>query len=110
MTARPIVTQFLGHGCMNDLTTERSFDSQATCVIDAICLFFDMLSMGVCTTRHWQTSGRLVQELNVCTVYISLPINQWKTLLKRSLTLILQMQNDAKQLKNDWNPGTLVII
>ena len=21
-----------------------------------------------CTTRHWQTYGRLVQELNVCTV------------------------------------------
>ena len=34
-------------------------------------LFFDMLSMGVCTTRHWQTSSRLVQELNVCTVHIS---------------------------------------
>ena len=29
---------------------------------------FDILSMAVCTTRHWQTSGRLVQELNVCTV------------------------------------------
>ena len=27
----------------------------------------DMLSMGVCTTRQWLTSGRLVQELNVCT-------------------------------------------
>ena len=27
-----------------------------------------MLSMGFCTTRHWQTSDRLVQELNVCTV------------------------------------------
>ena len=33
-------------------------------------LMFDMLSMGVCTTRHWQTSGRLVQELNVCTVHV----------------------------------------
>ena len=31
---------------------------------------FDMLFMGVCTTEHWQTSGRLVQELNVCTVYV----------------------------------------
>ena len=29
---------------------------------------FDMLSMDVCTTKHWQTSGRLVQELDVCTV------------------------------------------
>ena len=24
--------------------------------------------MGVCSTMHWQTSGRPVQELNVCTV------------------------------------------
>ena len=31
-------------------------------------LFVILLSMGVCTTGHWQTSGRLVQELNVCTV------------------------------------------
>ena len=29
---------------------------------------FDIPSIGVFTTRHWQTSGRLVQELNVCTV------------------------------------------
>ena len=36
-----------------------------------MCLayFFDMIPNGVCTTAHWQTSGRLVQELNVCTVY-----------------------------------------
>ena len=34
-----------------------------------MCLaFFDMTSMGVCTTRPWQTSGRPVQELNICTV------------------------------------------
>ena len=31
-------------------------------------LSFDMLSMAVFSTRHWQISGRLVQELNVCTV------------------------------------------
>ena len=32
-----------------------------------MCLayFFYMLSMGVCTTRHWQTYVQLVQELNV---------------------------------------------
>ena len=29
---------------------------------------FDMLSMGICTTRHWQTPSQLVQELNVCTI------------------------------------------
>ena len=48
-----------------DLTNERSFDSQPSWVID---LFLNMFCMGVCTTRHGQTSGRLVQELNVCTV------------------------------------------
>ena len=30
--------------------------------------FSDMLSIGVCRTRHFKTSGRLVQELNICTV------------------------------------------
>ena len=30
-----------------------------------------MLSMGMCTTRDWQTSGQLVQEVNVCTVGLS---------------------------------------
>ena len=59
---------FLEHGCMDDLTTERSFDSQATLVIDVLGLFFDMLSMTVCINKHWQTSGRLVQELNSRTV------------------------------------------
>ena len=37
-------------------------------VIDELGLFSEISSMGVCTTRHWQTSGRLVQELNVFTV------------------------------------------
>ena len=37
-------------------------------VIDVLGLFLDMLSMGFYTTRHWQTSGRLMQELDVCTV------------------------------------------
>ena len=45
-----------------------SFDSQATWVIGVFYLFHDMLSMNVCATRHWHTSGRLVQELNVCIV------------------------------------------
>ena len=27
-----------------------------------------MSSMGVCTTRHWQKSGQLMQELNGCIV------------------------------------------
>ena len=70
-TACAIATQFPGLGCMDDLTTKRSFDSQAAWVIDVLGLFFDMLSMSVCTIGHWQTYGRLVQELNVdCTVPI----------------------------------------
>ena len=56
---------------MDELTTERNFDSQATWVIDVFCIIFDVLSMGVCTTRHSLTSGRLVQEFNVCTVHPS---------------------------------------
>ena len=51
------------------LTTERSF---LICKLrgSLMCLSycFDTLSIGVCTTRHWQTSGRLVQEFDVCTV------------------------------------------
>ena len=36
----------------------------------SMCLayFLEMLSVDVYTTSHWQTSGRLMQELNVCTV------------------------------------------
>ena len=64
----PDCHHFPGYGCMDDLTTERSFDSQASCVINVFGLFFDILPMGARKTRLLQTSGRLVQELNVCTV------------------------------------------
>ena len=64
----PNCHQFPGRGGMEDLATESSFDWQATGIIAMLGLFLDMLSMVVCTTRHWQTSGRLVQELNICTV------------------------------------------
>ena len=64
MTARPIATQLPGHGC-----NKRSQTSQ---LIPGSLMFlayiFDMLSVGVCTTKHCQTSGRLVQELSVFTV------------------------------------------
>ena len=30
----------------------------------------DMLSMSVFTIRHWQSIGRLVQELDACTVHV----------------------------------------
>ena len=65
------------HGCMDDLTTVRSFDLQHTWVIDMLGLYFDILSMVVCTPRHGQTSGQLAQELIVCTVYST----QWRNSL-----------------------------
>ena len=72
---------------------------------------FDIPYMVVCTTRHWQTSGRLVQELNACTVvflnsfrpaaaktnqifwwYLSTKSNIWTYLTERfSLKLYLQL-------------------
>ena len=36
---------------------------------------FDMLSISVCTTRHWQTSGQLVQELNLDHCIFRIPIS-----------------------------------
>ena len=60
--------QLLGHACMNDLTIECSFDSQVvTWVMDGLGIFLDMLSLR-CTTRHWHTYSRLVQEMNICRV------------------------------------------
>ena len=51
-----------------NISTQFSFDSKRTWVIVVLGLFFEKLSIGVCTTRHWRTSGRLVQESNVGTV------------------------------------------
>ena len=54
----------------SDLITERSFDSQATLVIDVFGLFcWQFMHWVFPTTRYWQTSSRLVQELNVCSVW-----------------------------------------
>ena len=39
-TKHPIAIPFSGHGGMNDLTTERSFDWQASPVSGVLCLFF----------------------------------------------------------------------
>ena len=51
MTASLIATQFPGYGCMDDFTTERDYDSQATWVITMLGIFVDMFSIGVCTIR-----------------------------------------------------------
>ena len=57
-----------GHGYMDDLTFKRGSYSQAAWVIDVLGLFFDMPCSADCTTRQCEAFGRLVQELNVCTV------------------------------------------
>ena len=38
-TGGPIATEFPGHECMDDLTDERSFDSQVRRIIDVFGLF-----------------------------------------------------------------------
>ena len=58
-TARPIATQCIGHEC-----NHMSLTSQLKVAL------IRKLSVGICTTRHRQTSGRLVQELNVNTVHL----------------------------------------
>ena len=64
--------QFPGHGCMDDLTTEQSFDLQATWTMYVVGLQCNMSSMDVCATRHWQKSGRVAQQINACAVYYSI--------------------------------------
>ena len=62
-TARmPIIaTQFPGHGSMDDLTTKRSFHSQATWAVDVLGLFFRHVIHGcLYAGRH--------PELNICIV------------------------------------------
>ena len=73
-TARPIATLFPGHWCMDDLTIEHNFDSQVIWVID---LFLETISIGVFTTSDRSTSGRLVQELYICTVHMRHCIVFW---------------------------------
>ena len=53
-TTCPIATQFSWDECMDDLTTGRSFHSQATRQWALMCLAYlpDMSSLCVCTTRH----------------------------------------------------------
>ena len=48
---------------MDDLTTECSFDSQATWVIDVLDLFHDMLSNKGCGSFYWICTSRLTFNL-----------------------------------------------
>ena len=51
MTAQLIATQFPGHGCIDDFTIERSFESQATWVIDVLGSFLSHVIHG-CLYSH----------------------------------------------------------
>ena len=111
-----IATKFPGHGCMDDLTTESNFDSQAS-FRPSICLaVLDMLPMGVCTTGHRQTSGRLIQVLNVCTVLTSLGkhlvqyasevhINVERSYI-RSIHVVVKLQTSRRGSRESWREET----
>ena len=90
---RPHATQFPGHGCMDDLKTELCFDSQA-----------DNLSMCVCTTRNWQMSDRLVQELNVCTVDNAAMKRKWGMWTRGTLlSVVIHKEQDRRSLPTMWS-------
>ena len=57
---------------MDDVTTEGSFDliRKLRGSLMHLAYSFNMLSMGFCTTGHWQTPGRLMQESDGCIVCI----------------------------------------
>ena len=55
---------------MDELITERTLICKLHGSFMRLAHLFDMLAMGVCATRHCQAAGRLVQELDVCTVHV----------------------------------------
>ena len=60
-----------------------------------------MLPMGFCITMHWQTSGRLVQELNVCTVF-SCNVSSTKTCVCSAISLSLSWNFHSKSHFSYW--------
>ena len=62
---------------MDDLTIERSFDKQTALAIDVLgLLLLTCYPWIFFRIRHWQTPGRMVQELIVCTVLSFCSINE----------------------------------
>ena len=56
-TTRLIATQITRHGCMDDLTTESSTDSQATWVVDVL---------GLCCPRVFVQPGTGIRPVDRC--------------------------------------------
>ena len=77
MTARPIATLSSGCGCMDNLETERSFDSQATSVIDVECCdncnetetITHLLYECHKATEIWQAIIRWLERISPNTMY-----------------------------------------
>ena len=96
---------------MDDIITERSIYSQATCVIDVFGLFSWHHSMAFYTTRHWQTSGRLVQKFNVCTVWFPTPVIFFKRWIPSNFQIVLtlpmlRLLSSKPQGRQDfWKPS-----
>ena len=88
--------RFLG---MDDLTIEHSIDLQATWIIGVLGICFDLLFLSVCTTKLWQTSGRMVQELNVCTAGVI----QLKLTMEIAERCILEYDNDKPWEADEYN-------
>ena len=84
---------------MNELTTDRGFASNLGNWRAWFIFFFDKLSMGVCTSSHYQTSGRLVQEIYVFTVVSCC----WLWRIKwHYTTSILTSRWDGQNIKQIW--------
>ena len=62
---------FWGMDASEDLRMNVAFIHKIRWSLVYVAYLFDMLPTSFGTTRHWQTSGRLVQELNVCAVCVS---------------------------------------
>ena len=91
MTSHLIAAYFFGMGAWKTSQLIVTLIRKLRGLLMFLTSFFDMLYMGVCTTRHWQTPGQLVQELNVCTVSYG---------KKFTLVLILVLNTGIKDYYN----------
>ena len=99
-TPRPIANQFPWHRCDHTSRTSLLNVPLIRWLCGSLMYLAYSLSMDVCTTGHWHTSGRLVQELNVCIVtYIYTNT--------KSLTIVRTVMIFISYSKCLGRPGTL---
>ena len=63
-----LLPSFLGMGVWMTLLLKVALIHKLRGSSMCLAYSFDMLSMAVYAIRHWQTTGRLVQELKACTL------------------------------------------